>query len=88
MIGQKATLPPVDGDTRRWYIPGRTRDFKGRYSLSADEFHSISGLYPLVAQLKDERYECACISSADEQQIALILCALRSYEARRGSTSK
>lgn len=71
------TLLPIQGDPNRWYISGRTAEVYGRLSLSAAEFHALSHLFPMVAQMKGRRYECACITPEDSRMAELALAAIR-----------
>ncbi|MBZ9752996.1 hypothetical protein K7W42_19340 [Deinococcus sp. HMF7604] len=76
MIGGRK-LPPIEGDTNRWYISGRQKDFHGRFSLSEVEFRAMQTLVPMVAQVKNERFEVTCMNSTDERDVSMMLAALR-----------
>ncbi|UQN10334.1 hypothetical protein [Deinococcus sp. QL22] len=76
MIGGRK-LPPIEGDTNRWYMPGRQQDFHGRYSLSEAEFLGMQSLVPMIVQIRDGRFEVTCVNSSDERDLSMMLAAVR-----------
>lgn len=77
MIGRKPPTVSFEGDTNRWYLPGRNKDFHGRFSLTEAEFKGVQSLVPLVVQIRQGRLEVTCVNAADERELNLMLLAIR-----------